>query len=80
MCRLIEVWVSLDLMSDDSLVRKMNNSLVSFAVQNLKMALKKQTFYNILKAFLSDTPQSIKRQNRFRKNTMEKYIPSCGSK
>ena len=80
MCRLIEVWVSLDLMSDDSLVRKMNNSLVSFAVQNLKMALKKQTFYNILKAFLSDTPQSIERQNRFRKNTMEKYIPSCGSK
>ena len=28
---------------------------------------KKQTFYNILKAFSSDTPQSIKRQNRFGK-------------
>ena len=28
------------------------------------MALKKQTFYNILKAFSSDIPQSIKRQNQ----------------
>ena len=33
-------------------VKNMNNL---FAVQNLKMALKKQTFYNILKAFSSDT-------------------------
>ena len=33
------------------------------AVQKLKMALNKQTFYIILEAFLSDTPQSKKRQN-----------------
>ena len=50
-----------------------------FAVQNL-MALKKANILQHTKSFLSDTPQSIKRQNRFRKNTMEKYIPSCGSK
>ena len=51
MCCLIEVWVSLDLMSDDSLVRKMNNSLVSFAVQNLKMALKKANILQHTKSF-----------------------------
>ena len=32
---------------------------------NFEQLLKKQTFYNILKAFSSDTPQSIKRQNIF---------------
>ena len=37
------------------------------------MALKKQTFYNILKAFSSDTPQSIKRQNKGPKKHDEKY-------
>ena len=36
------------------------------------MALKKQTFYNILKAFSSDTPQSIKRQNKGPKEHDEK--------
>ena len=51
-----------------------------FAVRNLKMALKKQTFYNILKAFSSDTPQSIKCQNNGPKKHDEKYISSCGSK
>ena len=33
-----------------------------------------------LKAFSSDTPQSIKRQNKGPKEQDEKYIPSCGSK
>ena len=52
-----------------------------FAVQNLKMALKKaKIFYNILKAFSSDTPQSIKRQNKGQKEQDEKYIPRCRSK
>ena len=42
---------------------------VDFKIQQalllLKMALKKQTFYNILaKSFLSDTPQSIKLQSK----------------
>ena len=51
----------------------MNNFLT---VQHLKMALKKQTFHNILlKAFLSDTPQSIKRQNKELKEQDGKYIP-----
>ena len=49
------------------------NTNYIFAVQNLKMALKKQTFYNILKAFSSDTPQSIKRQNKGPKKYDEKY-------
>ena len=44
------------------------------------MALKKQTFNNILKAFSSDTPQSIKPQNKGAKEHDQKYIPSCGWK
>ena len=46
-----------------------------FAVQNLKMGWKKQTFYNILKAFSSDTPQSIKRQNKGPKEHDENIYP-----
>ena len=33
-----------------------------------------------IKAFLSDTPQSIKRQNKVPKEQDGKYIPSCRSK
>ena len=33
-----------------------------------------------LKAFSSDTPQRIKRQNKGPKEHDEKYLPSCGSK
>ena len=51
-----------------------------FAVQNLKMALKKQTFYNILNVISSDILQSIKRQNQGLKEHNEKYILSCGLK
>ena len=35
---------------------------------------------NLLKAFLSNTPQSIKRQSKGQKEHDEKYIPSCGLK
>ena len=35
-----------------------------FAVQNLKMSLKKAKILQHTKAFSSDTPQSIKRQNK----------------
>ena len=53
----------------------------SFGGTELKNGFeKKQTFYNILQAFSSDTPQSIKRQNKGPKEHDEKYIPSCGSK
>ena len=47
-----------------------------------KCLWKKQTFLNILlfKAFSSDTPQSIKCQNKGLKKHDGKYIPSCGSK
>ena len=46
-----------------------------FAVQNLKMALEKQTFHNIiLKAFAPDTPLSIKLQNKGLKENDGKYI------
>ena len=38
------------------------------------MALKK-TFYNILKAFSSDTPQNIKRQNKGPKEHDENIYP-----
>ena len=56
----------------------MNNFL---AVQNLKMALKSKHFTTYwLKAFSSDTPQSIKRQNKGPKEHNEKYIPSCGQR
>ena len=34
--------------------------------------------FTILKVFSSDTPQSIKRQNKGPKEHDEKYIPSCG--
>ena len=36
------------------------------------MTLKKQAFHNILKAFSSHTPQSIKRQNKVPKEQDEK--------
>ena len=40
-----------------------------------------QTFHNILfKAFWSDTPQNIRRQNMCPNEHDGKYIPSCGSK
>ena len=64
----------------------MNNFL---EVHNLKWLSKKQTYYKILKAFSSDTPQSIKCQNngpkakmrtRIRQNKGSKvlsYFPSC---
>ena len=39
------------------------------------MALKKQTFYNILIAFSSDTPQSIKCQNKGPKEHDENIYP-----
>ena len=51
-----------------------------FAVQNLKMALKKANILQHTKCFLSDTPQSIKHQNKGPKEHNEKYIPSCGLK
>ena len=53
---------------------------VFLAVQNLKMALKKANilYHKILfyiKAFSSDTPQSIKRQNKGPKEHDEKLNP-----
>ena len=43
-------------------------------VQILKMALKRTTFCSILKAFSSDTPKSIERQNKVLKKHDGKYI------
>ena len=54
----------------------MDNCEQSFCGTELKNGFgKKQTFYNMLKAFSSDTPQSIKRQNKGPKEHDEKYIP-----
>ena len=47
----------------------------NFGNMRLKMALKKQTFYNILKAFSSDTPQSIKLQKRGPREHDENIYP-----
>ena len=56
----------------------LNNFL---AVQNLKMALKKQKFHNILlKTFSADTLPSLKRQNEGPKEDDGRYMPNCGSK
>ena len=38
--------------------------MLFFAIQNLKMALKKANILQHTKSFSSDTPQSIKRQNK----------------
>ena len=54
----------------------MEKSEQSFCGTELKNGFeKKQTFYNILKAFSSDTPQSIKRQNKGPKEHDENIYP-----
>ena len=51
------------------------NKFITSRNYSFKMTLKKRTFYNILKAFSSDTPQSIKRQNKGPKEHDENIYP-----